>query len=179
MDGKVDDEVTVCGGYATGGVEEGDPNGNPDDENEEVVAVELDEFFLKENASVLRKLVESGRGLRTKGDEKEEGVVVFEGAGGLAVVVVVVVAVEVEGEEEGGVDEAVEDVDPGAVGVGAGVRKAVVVVVMVVLLLVEVVVVVGLFSRAKVVVGVEVGKLDMGGNCEDPSRRGLDGAESG
>ena len=129
MDGKVDDEVTGWGEYATGGVKEGEPKGNPD-EKDEVVVVELEEFFLNENASVLRKLVESGLGLRTKGEE--ERVVVFEGAGAVAVVVVVAAA-EVEGEdEEGGeeVDEEEIEVKVGAVGVFAGVRKVVVVVVV-------------------------------------------------
>lgn len=106
--------------------------------------VELEEFFLKEKVSELRKLVESGLGLRTKGEE--ERVVDFDGAGAV-VVIVVVAAVEVEGEEEeeGEVDEeGIGEVKAGAVGVFAGVRKAVVVVVVLLLLgIVEVVVVVG------------------------------------
>lgn len=177
MDEKVDDEVKVWGGYATGGVEEGEPKGNPD-EKDELVVVELEEFFLKENASVLRKLVESGLGLRTKGDEERE--VVFEGVSAV-VVAVVVAAVAIEGEEE----EEGEEVKAGAVGVVAGVMKAGVMVVVALFLLrkEEAVVVVGFLSfvlllvvKVVVVVGGEVGNFG-GDKC--PSRRGLDGAESG
>ena len=157
--------------------EVGEPKGNPD-ENDDVVAVEWEELFLKENASVLRKLVESGLGLRTKGEaedeEEDEGVAIF-----------------VLKEDGGEADEKIEDERAGMVGVGAGVRRAVVVVVAVAVVVVIVAVVVLVVEVSTVAaflsvrgeeeeeeVGVEVENLDNAGD-KAPPRRGLDGADSG